>query len=177
MKQIIGKYGIMGGILLILSAVIIYVLGMGSSWVLLTIIPLVTYIVLIYLGVLSVREVRSFTNNKIEFKMAFGTALSTLFIALIFSTLFSYLLYNVIDPEYADKIKIETITKTEQRLEKAGLSDEKMEEILETIESKDFNFDFKKVVKSIGYGIIVFGIISLIIAASVKKDLYLEENQ
>jgi hypothetical protein len=107
----------------------------------------------------------------ISFTEAFATSISSFMVIAILASIFNILLYNVIDNEYAEKVKIAAIERMERQLEKSPLDDTKKDEMLETMESQDFTYTPVKAIKSFGISILFYSAISLIIALSVKKDI------
>lgn len=173
MSGIMVKYGLIGGLIAILSTLISYLFSnlLFEKLLLNSLIQLIMFVILIYIAIIGVREFRRLNNGIISFKESFTTALGVLFITFFLSVLFSLLLYQVIDPEYADKTKIAIMQSMEERFEKYPIDEEKKLEILESFEKRDFNFTLSKAGKSIASFTVISGIIALIIGWSIKKDV------
>ncbi len=165
------KYGLIAGLVYILRTVLMYIIGISSGWVLNTVLGLLFFIVVVYLAYLAVKEFRSANGDRINFNHAFGTSISVFLITILMSVLFSYIMFQVIDPDYPERMKMETMQMMEERFDKAGLEGPRREEALEKIENKDFSMSLSNMAKTTAYSIGIFGVVALIMAASVKKDL------
>jgi hypothetical protein len=173
MIKIAAKYGLMCGLISVLSSTIFYTLGLAfkSQWWISSLANILILALIIFLVVMAVKEFRKEQEGMISFTEAFATSISSFMVIAILASIFNILLYNVIDNEYAEKVKIAAIERMERQLEKSPLDDTKKDEMLETMESQDFTYTPVKAIKSFGISILFYSAISLIIALSVKKDI------
>ncbi len=151
----------------IIMMLIIYIIDyklLVSMWTV-----LVSFILMILFPVLAAKEKRAELGY-----LEYGQAVMTCFIVLLISTVvsmgFQNLLYNVIDTDLAVKIKETIIEQNRGRLEGSGLGEDKIDEILESIESKSYDQDFRAFLTGLFAGSAFSLIISLIIAIFVKKQ-------
>lgn len=122
--------------------------------------------VLIYLGIQYRKSIGGF--------MDFGTGFKFAFVALIIAGLFgivgNYLLYNVVDPDLPGVLVEAQLETTMAMMERFGAADaitsEQMDEIRNSTAS---NFTLVGQLKGFGFALIFYGIVSLIVAAIIKK--------
>ncbi|MBL6964127.1 MAG: DUF4199 domain-containing protein [Bacteroidetes bacterium] len=173
MIKIATKYGLMCGLISVLSATIFYTIGLAfkSQWWINSFANLLIFALIIFLTIVAVKEFRRKLDGVITFTEAFSTAISTFIIVALLSSIFNVLLYTVIDKEYAEKVQIAAIERMERQLDKSPIEDAQKDEMIEMVESKDFTYTFPRAIKYFGLTILFYGVISLIIAAAVKKDI------
>lgn len=125
------------------------------------------FVLIIYFGKQYRSEIGGF--------MTFGTAFNFSFITIIISGLVSLigqiLLFHVVDPALPGVLADETLKSTLEMMEKFGanpddLPAEQLDEIRKTTEG---NFTILGQLKNFGFGLIIYAIISLIVAAIIKK--------
>lgn len=103
-------------------------------------------------------------GGKITFGQAFGQGFVIGVIASLISVIFNYILYEFIDPGYLPNMMVEAV----DYLESKGIPDEYLEPAIENMEN---SFSTMGQLKSgLIAGPVVSLIISLIVAAAVKKD-------
>jgi hypothetical protein len=168
------KYGLISALIMVLVSVLFFVIGVEkvvSNFLITGIIQLLLFVAIIFIGIKAVRDYRTANENKISLKEAFITSITAFVIASFISVLFTYVLQNVIDPTYGDKMKQAVIQSTEQKLDNANVPEEQKEAILMGIEEKDMSMTIGKSALSFGISTGFFLIVSLIIGAAIKKDL------
>lgn len=126
----------------------------------------------IYAGINYRKEVGGF----LEFGKAFQHGLIVFAISALFSTLFSILLYTVVDPELPAKIAEETIENTRAMMEKFGAPEESMDEALAKAEEDTIN-RFTISGLAMGYvwaliGCVIFALISGAIAKKKQPEAF-----
>jgi len=169
MSRIIIKYGVISGLISILSGLLTYTFGTDliKNWVLNSIISLLVFGFIIFLAVAAAKEFRKSNEGIISFQDAFIAPLGTLLVMTAFTVIFSVLLYNVIDPDYSEKTKLAVMENMEERFDKMGLEENQKIEYMESMEDRDFSF--KPAKTSLIYAGVSI-VIALIIAISIKKD-------
>lgn len=94
-------------------------------------------------------------------------------VTIIFSValgLFEYLLFQVIDPEFYQVLTEKTLEITYQRFQDFGIPEDQMTKVMEDTQKRiEAQSTFKGVLMGMGVRIALYGIISLIIAAVLKK--------
>lgn len=165
MRKIIIKYGLIGSLISIFLTVLVYV--MANMPIVSGFLQILTIVNLVFIGLYAIREFRKGNDGRVDLKSGFLTSFFSLCVILIISTLFSQLLFNYIDPSYRENQKnaaIENIQNNE------NIPEEKKQQIIERIE-KQTKVTHTKELIVFGVSIALVGLISLIIAASVKKDM------
>ncbi len=107
--------------------------------------------------------------------MSFGTAFNFSFIAIVISALVGLigmiLLYQVIDPALPGVLADKTLESTLEMMERFGASADSMtpEQLEEIKQSTLSNFTLGGQLKNFGFGLIIYAIIALILAAILKR--------
>ena len=171
MLKIAVKYGLICSILMIVPTFVQMIIGMDKLWTN-GLITLALYILVIWLVIKAVKEFRMESDNKITFKNAFNIALTSFLIVTIISTGFSFIHQNYIDPEFGQRAKEMTIQKMEEKMNSnPNVSEDQKAAMMERFENADPSFTPMKALKMLGWSIGIYLVISLVIAASIKKDL------
>lgn len=159
------RYGLILGFAQIAINLILYIIDkelMVSFWV-----GLLTLAVSIIIIVMPVRQFKR-DNGSILFKEAFLICLITMAGAGLISTVFNYVLYNIIDPDLSTFIKEQTIQKTVSVMEKFGASEEDIAKSIEGMNQQDFSFSAKRLGSQYLWAIVFSSIPALIIAAIMR---------
>jgi hypothetical protein len=158
---------IIGGISIALSLILWLVdplLQYTNTFV--SVLPLILVIVLFVVFGL---EIRKAVNGY----WTFGEAFKALFImsvcVSVFTILFHYILFNFIDPTLAQRVLEAVSGKITESLSNAGMSQDKIDEVTNSMSDK-FNASPMNELRNLGVGIIIYAVIDLIIAASIKKN-------
>ncbi|MEY2963767.1 MAG: hypothetical protein RL754_1028 [Bacteroidota bacterium] len=117
----------------------------------------------------AVAKVKKEFGGYITFKEAFSTFMVAAVVATAISTVFSMLLFGVIDPQYADLLFENTKEMMYNRLEGANLPEEKVAEILATLDERN-PFTVGSLVRNFFFGVAFSAIIGLIVSAAMKKN-------
>jgi len=125
------------------------------------------FVLIIYFGKQYRTEIGGF--------MTFGTAFNFSFITIIISGLVSLigqiLLFHVVDPALPGVLADETLKSTLEMMENFGANPDDLpaEQLDEIRENTQNNFTILGQLKNFGFGLIIYAIISLIVAAIIKK--------
>ena len=165
-KKLATSYGLYLGLALILITVLIYAfdISMMTAWYYTPIV----YLLIIILGVMAVSKAKKFHTGLFTFKDAFSPYFLTIVIGLVLSTLFSLLLFNVIDPEAAETLKQVTMEKQAEMFEKFGMTSAQINEAMTEVQKENF-FSFKNIMISIAIQLVIFSIIGLIVALIFRE--------
>ncbi|HLO74722.1 MAG TPA: DUF4199 domain-containing protein [Flavobacterium sp.] len=171
MNEIIKKNGINFGIItgvisvLITSAIYIIDLELMTKWWLgLSILGL--YIVI---GCILLVKTKKALGGYMSFKEGFTTYFISAVIGIAISVIFNILLYNVIDPEAAIRLKELTLESTVEMMKKFGSPSAAIKETVEKM--KDYNqFSAVEQLKGSIWSIVGSAIFGLILAAIFKRD-------
>ncbi len=126
----------------------------------------VTTMVLLVIAVLSVKKAG---GGYISFRDAFSTFILTYIISALISSVFSILLFSVIDPEAAVRLQELIIETTVNMMDKFGAPESSIEEQVENMEGSN-QFSIGSQVRGFFTGIVVYAVIGLITAAIMKKN-------
>lgn len=159
-------YGLIAGLLVCVIVLIQYLGGIETYF---SPIQFLAYLVLIVMAVLAGQKEKKLNGGYLEFKEALKVTFAVFASALLLQTLFTYVLFNFIDPSFKEAVAQEIMNRTEDFLRKFGAGDSKIDEALENERSKD-PFAFGRVMLGYGFSCIVAFIVCLIISAIIKKS-------
>ena len=165
-KKLGSSYGIYLGIALILITVLIYAfdISLMTEWYLLVI----NFLLVLILGIMAVRTVKKASTGLFTFKNAFSAYFITVLIGLLIATIFSLILFNVIDPEAAETLKELSMEKQAEMMEGFGMSEAQINEAMAEVQKQD-TFSLKNLAISFASQLVFFSIIGLIIALIFRE--------
>lgn len=112
-------------------------------------------------------------TKKTEGYLPYSKALKTIFGILVISSfclsLFSFILNNYIDPAFAERMLQLTIQKAQEMMQKFNVPQAEIEKQIKTMMSMEM-YSFTSIMKGFVYQCIFLFLLSLIIAAIVKKN-------
>jgi hypothetical protein len=162
------RYGLILAAIGIVSQLAIYMINvelmasMSSGLIMLVI----SIVLIIYFA----RLLRQSRGGFATFGEMFGDIFTMLMISALVGAIFNYILFNFIDPELATTIKNLTIKNSEAMFVKLGMSAEQIDLALAEIEKQDMSMTIGKSVQQLAVSGIVYAIISVILAAILKKN-------
>jgi hypothetical protein len=129
------------------------------------------FVIFIVLLVVVGQSIRKAVGGYWTFGEAFKSFLIVSLILTIATTLYNILLMGVIDPDLPAKAGAVIEDSQRQMFEKIGLSTEEIDEALSKSGSMEdrLKITFKNVITSFGVVLAVYGVLSLILAAILKK--------
>lgn len=159
-------FGIISGLASILITLVLYLMGTKAfvsplTWVLSFVVPIV-------FAVLAGLRQRRLQGGYIEFREALKVVFTTFVLSSVLATIFSYLLFNVIDVPFREALMQEIAESTAKFMQRMKASPEDIEKAMSDMNNAD-NYSIGKQTLNLAIGLIVWFIISLIIAAIVKK--------
>ena len=165
-KKLATSYGLYLGIALILITVLIYAfdISLMTEWYLMVI----NLVLILTLCTMAVRKAKKFHTGLFSFKEAFSAYFLTVVIGLFLATLFSLLLFNVIDPEAAETLKELTMEKQAAMFENFGMTEAQINEAMVEMEKQE-TFSLKSLAISFASQLVFFSIIGLIIALIFRE--------
>ena len=169
MNEIIKKngitYGILSGIISILTTTLIYVIDIKLfvSWWL----GLLGIAISVILACVLLSKTKKELNGNLNFKEAFTTYFIMALIGILMSTTFGIILFNVIDPSLKESIKELTLKSVSEMMLKFGSNNSDISKALKTIQETD-QFSVLQQIKGIFTSIVVSSIFGLILAAFFK---------
>jgi len=166
------KHGIIIALVLIIVTLIIYVINWrlwANMFFPLIFLALMIAFYLIYLIVVG-KQYRNSLDGVLPFKDAFLSTFVIILVAGIIGLIFNIILWKVIDPELASKIKDELINNMTAFMEKNNVPDDQLDEAIAKIEERDMDSIVAQLKNFLYTNVIGGGIISLIVAAVIKKN-------
>ena len=167
MKDFVLKNGLTLGAIQVVMLFVSYLMGidfMMQTWW-----GIVQFVIslglVVYFATIFRRAQGEYASFKEMFSISFGLYAASSFIL----TFFNILLYNFIDLEFAEMAKEVIIEKTYQMMEGFGASETMVDEAIEEIEKQD-SFSIASLAKGYVFGLPVYIVISLILAAFLKRN-------
>lgn len=166
-KSLALKHGLYLGILMILLTAIMYAVNLDlmTKWWL----NIILFAIILTFGIVSSMKSRKLLNGFITFKQAFSSYFITVAIGVILSTIFSIILFNVIDPEAAEVLKEKIVQTSVQMMENFGAPKSEIDKAVAAMNEQD-QFSVISQLKSIAWQLLVYSVIGLIVALIVKKS-------
>ncbi|GGG59186.1 DUF4199 domain-containing protein [Bizionia arctica] len=127
-------------------------------------------ILVIIFGIISAMTSKKLSGGFINFKDAFSSYFFTVAIGIIISSLVSYIIFNVIDPEAANILKDKLLDTQVEMMRSFGAPQETIAEVVEEMEKQENMFSLTKVLQSIAFQLLGFSVVGLIVALVVKKE-------
>lgn len=164
------RYGLIGGLVMSVLALVTYMFYnvLFSSFVMQSVFGILSFGLTIFIPVWgTVSHKRSL--GKISFLNAFAAAMIIIGISMAFSSMWSYVIPNVIDTAYPEQVYEKVKNTTIESMEKFGASDEDIEKATERFSLEDFKPTALKTLRSFGISLGVGTVLSLIIAVFVSR--------
>lgn len=161
------KYGLFLGLFMVVSTTLVYAIDLNlftASWY-----GIVNLIIIIAFGAVSAINNKKMLGGFMSFKEAFTSFFVTVVIGFLISTLFSILLFNVIDPEAKKIISENVIKMTVEMMQKFGGRAEDINNVVREMEKTD-SFGVYGQLKGFFFNLIVYAIIGLITALIVRRE-------
>lgn len=159
------QYGLLSALTSSLLFVIIY-LG-GIAWFKNSL-SFLSFLIPVVFSVIACR-VQKKGDGYLPFKSALRLSFGVFVLTTLATSILSYVLFNWIDTSFADSLKQLYIEQTQKLMEKFKAPPEEIDKAVDKL-IKDNIFSFKSIFLSFTYGCILYFLISLIIAAIMKKE-------
>jgi membrane-bound ClpP family serine protease len=159
-------YGISLGIILALITATMYAIDLKlfvSGWI-----GVSTFVIYLVIGILLLVKTKKDLNDFLSFKDAFTTYFIAVLAALLISTLFSVLLFNVIDPGAKETISEHLIKYMAETLQKFGTPASAINEALAKMKETS-PFSTLEQLKGLAFSLALYSILGLILAAFFKS--------
>lgn len=166
-KSNASKYGLGAAIITVAYTLIAYLTNLSlmvNPWagISLWVITLIIYIV-------AVSRTRSGLGGYISFRDAFSSFILAYIISSLVATAFNILLFTAVDPGAAEELQEMSIDATVQMMDNFGTPESQIEETIEQMEGSN-QFSVIQMVKGFFWGIFIYAVIGLIVAAIMKKN-------
>lgn len=159
-------YGITLGVILALITATMYTIDLKlfvSGWI-----GASTFVIYLVIGILLLVKTKKDLNGFFSFKDAFTTYFIAVLAALLISTLFSILLFNVIDPDAKETISEYLIKYMAETLQKFGTPASAVNEALAKMRETS-PFSTLEQLKGLIFSLALYSILGLILAAFFKS--------
>ena len=165
---LLAKNGALMGALMGVVTILMYVISEPSlANGILGMVFLLVYVIIF--GVLGVKY-RNQMGTYMTYGQAYGAIFVMIFVASIVNTVFSILLYNVIDTELGGRLTEITVQTTEDMLRKFGAPEDQIQQSIQAARETD-NYSLSNLLLGgvIFLGVIGNAIVTLVLAAIAKK--------
>lgn len=165
-RKIATNYGVILGVILSLITVFAYaiMLELYTKWWFGT---LVFAIVIIIATIAAVKS-KKLLGGYISFKDAFTSYFITVMLGTLISTLVGILIFNFIDPEAARTLQEMMLENTRQMMENWGTPQAAIDEAMAAAAEND-TFSIGAKLQQYVIGLVIFCVVGLIVALSVRK--------
>lgn len=165
MNNISIKYGVIGGVALVVYSIILYITNLFANMTM----GLLTFVIIIAILVVAARKTKQSLEGIISFKDAFVAVFTTAVVMTIISTIFQIILFNFVDTGLALEIEAQSIENTVELLEKFNSPDEAIDEAVHSIEeSFAEKFTIIGQLKGMLIALVIYVFASMIIALIIK---------
>ena len=161
------NFGLYLGLFLVLVTTLIYSIDISlftSSWI-----GIVNVIVITGFGVFSALKYKKSIGGFISFKETFSCFFITVVLGFFISTLFSILLFNLIDTDAKSIITENIIKYSVEMMEKFGTKPSDINKMVEEMQKSD-SFGPVGQLKGFAFNLIIYSIIGLISALIIKRE-------
>ena len=170
MNEIIKKngvtFGFIFGLFSVLLTTTIYTVDLKliiSAWI-----GIVSVIISITIGVILIIKTKKQLSNIISFKDAFTVYFIAAAIGSTISTIFYYVLFNLIDPQAKETIKEVTLKYTTEIMEKLGAPAASTNEAMRKLAETD-NYSLGNLAMGLAFSLVFSALFGLILAAIFKS--------
>jgi len=130
--------------------------------------PFVSLAILVVFMVKAVRDYKAQNGGYASFGEALIQSFGTALVSMVISIIFTYLLYNIIDPGLGDIMKESMIDRFESMEDLLG--EEAVEEMIVALEEQDFSMGLSQIIQGSLTSSILSLILALIVSAITKKN-------
>lgn len=161
------NFGLFLGVFLLIMTTLIYSIDISlftSSWI-----GMVNVIIITGFGVFSATKHKKNIGGFATFKEVFSSFFITVALGFFISTLFSILLFNVIDTNAKAIITENIIKYSVEMMEKFGTKASDINKMIDEMQKSD-SFGALGQLKGFAFNLIIYSIIGLITALIIKRD-------
>jgi ABC-type antimicrobial peptide transport system permease subunit len=137
---------------------------MFSFWLI-----IVFVILFILFGVLAGLERKKTLGGYMSFKEGLQAVFLAFVIGSLITTIYSYILYNFLDPTLPDQLKHYSLETTESWMRKFKAPQDQIDEQLDKVAAQDFSMTLGKTVLNYLQGLIFYFVVAAIISLIIRK--------
>jgi Protein of unknown function (DUF4199) len=159
------NYGVVLGVISILMTTVIYAVNLKfyvSGWYL-----FLLFVLPIVIGIILLRKTKAELNNQLTFKEAFTTYFIFILIGILIPKVFSFILFNFIDPASKEALQEIIIENAISMMQKFGAPNSEVSKVITQMKEIDI-FSIKEMFKSSLQFLLFMSVIGLIVAAFFK---------
>ncbi|WP_299364294.1 DUF4199 domain-containing protein [Winogradskyella sp.] len=168
LKSSSANYGLYLGLILSALTIIGYAVSLDlfTKWWF----GILLLLIVIILGIMSSMKARKLLGGFISFKNAFTAYFIAILVGILLSSLVSFLIFNVVDPDAASILQEKIIESQVQMLERFGTPQDAIDKAVSDMQANGSMYSIGNILKSIAYQLVGFSIVGLIVALVVKKS-------
>ena len=165
-KKIGINYGVIIGVILILMYVLAYAfnLSLFTKWWF----GIITLLIMLVVSIMAVSKAKKNCAGIFSFKSAFTAYFLAVFIGTLLATIFSILLFSIIDTEAAETLNEMTVEASREMMEGLGAPEAEVDKAIATMGEED-QFSIVNQLKKFIYGLGFYLVIGLIIALIFRQ--------
>lgn len=168
------RWGIIGGIIMAIMAVLTYMFYefFFGSFMVQIIYGLFSFGLMLFFPIWGGVAYKRSADAPITYVQAFIAVFTIFALVMLFSSVTSYIINHVIDPNYGVMLKEYVIKNTTSFMERQGMSDEQIEEaVKKNFNTDQFDFSLLNILKGLGKGLAFGAVLSLIVAIFVRRPV------
>jgi hypothetical protein len=159
------QFGLMSAVASILIFVVLY---LGGTSFFSSPVAFLAYLVPVVFSVLACRKAKQENEGYLEFRTALKITFGIFVLTTLGSTIVSYFIFNFLDTGFAESMKQVTIEKTQEFMVKFNVPQDQIDKAINKMITENI-YSLGNLIKAFFQGCIVWFIVSLIIAAIMKK--------
>lgn len=170
--KLIVRLGIIGSLIVLISSILMYLFyeTLMSNYWMMTAAGIGVFLIILFILIWAGITYRKENGGYASFPVALVSIFIIAMLINISNNVFNYILPNYIDKEYPVKMAEIMKTTLAEKFEKFGMSDDEIEKNLSRFTAKEFCPNLQQTFMNILKGALIYFIVSLIIAAFVKRN-------
>ena len=161
------RYGLFLGLFTIVTTTLVYTIDISlftASWY-----GILSMAIIVGFGAYAAIQSKKNQGGFLTFKETFTSFLVAVLVGLFISTIFSILLFNVIDPEAKQVITDNVIKMTSGMMEKFGAKPADINNVIKEMQKTD-SFGVFGQLKGLTFNIVIYSVIGLITALIIRRE-------
>lgn len=128
-------------------------------------------IIVVVFGVISAIKSKILFDGFISLKDAFSSYFITVALGIVMSSIVSFMIFNIIDPDAALVLNDKIIDTQVKMMQDFGATENQITKTVEELEAKKNMFALGDLIKSIAFQLTGYSIVGLIVALVIKKNI------
>ena len=167
--NVTSTYGVLGAAVNFAVLMVLYLVNMNllAEWYV-AILALLILVIFLFTGTIAARKAN---GNVLSFGQAWVASMTVALVAQVLSAVLTMLLYQVIAPELPGVLEQITLEKTRAMMEGFGMSGDMLDMQMKEIQSAMKEaYTWKGLAKNSAGGMLMWAVVSLIVAAVTRKN-------